>query len=150
MVLWQYKIRSCNRFLAFEKNLFQSLHTMYTPALDENRVSWKLYPTSGYDVKCSFPKKGNCILASTAVSLKRKLHFTSYPDVGYNFQLTRFSSRAGVYIVCKDWKSIFRDTWMLQTLILRVYVRFHYVYLQKLWGIFLPAQYLAYWFTPPS
>jgi len=66
---------------------------MYTPALDENRVSWKLYPTSGYEVKCSFlflgscswsqsavsfgfncsfPKKGNCNLASTAVSLKKE------------------------------------------------------------------------------
>ena len=47
---------------------------------------------------CSFPKNGNCTL----------LHIQM---LGTIFQLTRFSSRAGVYIACKYWKSFFSDLW---------------------------------------
>ena len=74
----------------------------------------KLYPASGYEVKCSFlfretaveakvqfsffretavEAKGNCTLASTAVSLKK--------ETALYLKKTNYS-QTGVYIVCSD------------------------------------------------
>ena len=60
----------------------------------------KVYPTSGYEVKCSFPKKGNCTLASTAVSLKKEtaLYFISRCRVQFSSDAILIQSR-GVHSV---------------------------------------------------
>ena len=67
--------------------------------------------------KCSFPKKGNCTLLHIQMS---------------GTMMTRFSSRAGVYIACKDWKRFFLKYPKYSTIIWKVTTYFYSKELAKL------------------
>ena len=90
------------------KSIFQSLHTMYTPALDENHVSWKIVPDIWIWSKVQFPFLGKLQLKPKCSFLfLGKLHFTSYPDVGYNFSADAILIQSrGVHSVQRLEKSV--------------------------------------------